>query len=126
MGALVIAALLLGSPDTVQQTGASVTVHDCQSYASAVDLGPGVGRYVQIEFSIDPAGVVEKPFLATSSGIPAFDRAMTACVSSWRYQPALQNNQPVTVTWGVQFLILDGKVYVQENFAKAHYCKLAP
>ena len=52
-----------------------------------------------IKFTINTDGSVSNVQIADSSGHDSLDQAAIRCAQSWRYKPALQNGQPVAVTW---------------------------
>ena len=57
---------------------------------------------VTLAFTITDTGTVADPKVASSSGYAELDAAALACVQDWRYHPAMQNGQPIAVTWKAQ------------------------
>lgn len=54
---------------------------------------------VRLAFTITDKGTVADPKVDVSSGYPELDAAALACVKDWRYRPAMQNGQPISVPW---------------------------
>jgi periplasmic protein TonB len=52
-----------------------------------------------VAFKIMTDGSVAEAAVADSSGHSDLDDAALRCVSGWRYNPAMQNGQPVAVPW---------------------------
>lgn len=52
-----------------------------------------------LSFTVTADGDVENPTVATSSGFDDLDQAAVRCASSWRYKPAVQDNQAVATPW---------------------------
>jgi len=55
----------------------------------------GIEGYVDVEFTISPAGTVQNPFVIASQPPQVFDRAALAAVARWRYNPRVENGVPV-------------------------------
>lgn len=56
----------------------------------------GIEGYVDLEFTIGPAGTVEDPRVIGSSPPTVFDRAALRAVRRWRYNPKIENGVPVS------------------------------
>ena len=54
---------------------------------------------VLLAFTITDEGSVVDPKVDVSSGYPELDAAALACVTNWRYHPAMQNGKPISVPW---------------------------
>jgi protein TonB len=50
-----------------------------------------------LNVTIDANGDVQNPSIKTSSGHDRLDQAAIQCVGGWRYKPATQNGQPVSM-----------------------------
>lgn len=55
----------------------------------------GIEGYVDLEFTITPAGTVENARVIGSNPTFVFDRAALKAVRRWRYNPKLENGVPV-------------------------------
>lgn len=56
----------------------------------------GIEGYVDIEFTIGPAGTVENPRVIGANPPSIFDRAALRAVRRWRYNPKMENGVPVS------------------------------
>ncbi len=54
---------------------------------------------VVLGFTVTPQGTVTDVKVVSSSGHDALDQAAVACAAQWQYKPAMQNGQPVAVSW---------------------------
>jgi len=72
---------------------------DQNRYYPQLSVKLGEQGTTTLSFKIDTSGNVKDPVVANSSGSDRLDQATINCVSSWRYKPAIQNGQPVEVTW---------------------------
>ena len=52
-----------------------------------------------VAFTITAKGTVAEPKITSSSGYAELDEAALVCVQTWRYNPAIDNGQPVAATW---------------------------
>ena len=55
----------------------------------------GVEGYVDVEFTISPAGTVQNPVVIGSKPAYIFDRATLRAVRRWRYNPKMEGGVPV-------------------------------
>jgi protein TonB len=55
----------------------------------------GVEGYVDVEFTISPAGTVQDPRVLEAQPAYVFDRAALAAIRRWRYNPKVANGVPV-------------------------------
>ena len=72
---------------------------DQNRYYPQLSVKLGEQGTTTLSFKIDTSGNVKDAVVASSSGSDRLDQATINCVSSWRYKPAIQNGQPVEVTW---------------------------
>lgn len=72
--------------------------HTCNAYRSD-DLPEGFRGATTLRFHITPKGTVTDITIEKSSGYEALDNAAIACVSTWQYEPIVQNGEPVEVSW---------------------------
>jgi protein TonB len=56
----------------------------------------------ELSFHIQPDGSVKDVVIAKPSGIDALDQSAVECASLWQYKPAMQNGQPIEVSWRVR------------------------
>ncbi len=59
---------------------------------------------VPVKLCLDPTGAVVAATVLTSSGFPAYDRAIVTGVRTWRYRPFQINGAPARVCSIVNFL----------------------
>lgn len=59
-----------------------------------------------VRFQIGPDGAVNELSVSTSSGYKELDAATLQCIASWKYFPARQNGQPVSLdeTMGIDWM----------------------
>jgi protein TonB len=55
----------------------------------------GLEGYVDVEFTISPAGTVQDPRVLAAQPAFVFDRAALAAIRRWRYNPKVENGVPV-------------------------------
>lgn len=55
----------------------------------------GLEGYVDVEFTISPAGTVQDPRVIGSQPAMVFDNAALAAIRRWRYNPKTENGVPV-------------------------------
>lgn len=55
----------------------------------------GIEGYVDVEFTISPAGTVQDPQVIGAQPPQVFDRAALAAIARWRYNPKIENGVPV-------------------------------
>ncbi|HEX3810794.1 MAG TPA: energy transducer TonB [Rhizomicrobium sp.] len=74
--------------------------HSCgQNYYPAIGIRLNWSGVTGVGFKIGTDGSVSDAHVTSSSGHQELDDAAIRCASSWRYKPAIQNNQPVEVPW---------------------------
>jgi protein TonB len=75
--------------------------HTCPSdkYYPAIGIRLNWSGTTGVGFKIGTDGSVSDAHVTSSSGHQELDDAAIRCASSWRYKPAIQNNQPVEVPW---------------------------
>ena len=56
----------------------------------------GIEGYVDVEFTITPAGTVDNPRVLEAQPAFIFDRAALAAIKRWRYNPKMENGVPVS------------------------------
>ena len=70
----------------------------------------GISGWVEVMFTITPAGTVKNPRITSFHPSQVFNRAALAAVRKWRYAPKIENGQPVErngVAVRLQFRIKD-------------------
>jgi periplasmic protein TonB len=55
----------------------------------------GVEGWVQIEFTITPAGTVKDPKVIDAEPKGLFERAALEAISRWKYNPKVEEGRPV-------------------------------
>jgi TonB family protein len=77
----------------------SMRPHSCVHYYPAAVQKAHISGKTQVGFTIETDGSISNPTIMQSSGNADLDSAALSCVKTWRYKPALQNNNPVAVPW---------------------------
>lgn len=67
-----------------------------------------------LSFVVNQQGKTEHATVTQTSGNAYLDRAAITCSWRWKYHPATQNSQPVSVPWSVQITWHGGYVFVLE------------
>ena len=77
------------------------TPHTCpkSKYYPDVSIRLSEQGSTTVSFFIEPDGSTSGFKVETSSGSQRLDDATISCVTTWRYKPALQNGQPIRVSW---------------------------
>ncbi len=76
--------------------------HVCQQDYPPISQRLNEEGTTTLQFQITADGSVTGVSVANSSGHDRLDQAAVNCASSWHYKPAMQNGQPVAVTWKAQ------------------------
>jgi len=86
--------------------------HSCpvQQWYPRGAIARNEGGETQLNFHIGTDGAPKDITVATSSGFPDIDQAAASCLATFRYNPAMQNGQPVEVAWhlAISFGLSDG------------------
>jgi TonB family protein len=83
---------------------ATGSAHNCTGYYPTAALRAGAGGTVELAYRIGTDGAPNHITVAQSSTNPALDAASVACVSHWRYKPAMQGGKPVEIPWRVNIV----------------------
>ena len=73
--------------------------HTCMQNYPAISQRLGEEGITLLAFTVTAEGNVANITVAKSSGSDRLDSAAVACAASWRYKPAIEANQPVSVPW---------------------------
>ena len=73
--------------------------HTCMQNYPPISQRLGEEGVTLLAFTVTAEGGVANITVAKSSGSERLDSAAVACATSWRYKPAIQANQPVSVPW---------------------------
>jgi len=73
--------------------------HVCLQDYPAISVRLGEQGTTTIGFTITADGHVENVHVVNSSGSERLDNAAVNCAGSWRYKPAVRDNNPVAVPW---------------------------
>lgn len=73
--------------------------HVCLQDYPAISVRLGEQGTTTIGFTITADGHVENVHVVNSSGSERLDNAAVKCAGSWRYKPAIKDNNPVAVPW---------------------------
>ncbi|HEX4533137.1 MAG TPA: energy transducer TonB [Rhizomicrobium sp.] len=91
-----------GSDAATSQTDKIFSVarpHQCAWAYPPAERKSGVSGVAEVQFTIEKGGTVSGISISQSTGNANLDDATLKCVKVWRYMPALQNGQPITVPW---------------------------
>jgi len=89
------------TPPPITSPASIVTPHTCRKakYYPDVSIRLSEQGSTTVSFFIEPDGSTSGFKVESSSGSQRLDDATIACVTTWRYKPALQNGQPIRVAW---------------------------
>jgi protein TonB len=73
--------------------------HECQSRYPPLAMRLGHEGTVVLGMTVNTDGSVSNVHVVDSSGHDELDNGAVTCASSWRYKPAMQNNQPIAAEW---------------------------
>ena len=85
--------VLISSPASIGRP------HTCMQNYPPISQRLGEEGVTLLAFTVTTDGSVANITVAKSSGSERLDSAAVACATSWRYKPAIQANQPVSVPW---------------------------
>jgi len=89
------------TPPPITSPASIGTPHTCpkSKYYPDVSIRLSEQGSTTVSFFIEPDGTTSGFKIDSTSGSQRLDDATIACVTTWRYKPALQNGQPIRVPW---------------------------
>jgi TonB family protein len=92
-------AALAGLVLLVTQSTSVGRPHHCDAYYSPQMQQDGLYGSVMVAFLVTEQGATKDIRLAATSGHDLLDRLAKACVSHWKYKPALRGTVPIETEW---------------------------
>lgn len=76
----------------------SFSKHNCDNFYPPIAQRLNQSGTVAVKITVGADGAVSDAEVSNSSGHDSLDAAALKCVRGWRYHPAMQNGQPISVS----------------------------